>query len=337
MAEINVAILGLDRTGLSLALAMQRYSQQDGRTQFHVTAYEEDNAAIRTARQSGAIKQMEGRLATAVANKDIVIITLPYDQPEAVYRAMAPALKEGAVVLDASPLITPALKLAATVLGEEQHVVGFRPLVNPDYLYDADPSSSLASADAFDNAAVLLAAPAGCIPAAVDLAANFGKVIGGRPTFIDPAEYDALSTYTETLPELTGIALFAAVAGTRGWEDIQRLTNHDFGVLTRRLHEGNPESLRQVWLADPEGLIRAIDLLMDTLAGLRDTLRSEDTYAIDAFLDDTFTQYASWYDKRHRNSWDKMPGKDVGPTQTLMGSLIGERWAKRLTGKTDAD
>ena len=141
-----------------------------------------------------------------------------------------------------------------------------------------------ASDDYFHDSAIYLTPGLRSLPEAIDLAVNFAAILGAKPHFLDPAEHDSLTALTEGIPQVLSIAAYSAAMNHGAWADAQRLTNPPFNVLTRYLLTHHPDALRDEWLANRDGLGRAIDQLIDQLRELRGALADHDEDGIEAFL-----------------------------------------------------
>ena len=338
MASLSIAILGLGRTGTSMGLALRRYMKKGGKHDFEIIGYDVSSHNEKLAQKSEAVDKIEKRLYRAVEDRDLVVMALPYDEVEDSYRKMADSLKAGCVVLDASPLKQPSLNWAKQYFGEEQHMVGITPILNPRYLFDARDTIENAEEDLFDDSTILLSPAASCIKEAVDLAFNFCAVLGSKPRFLDPLEHDAMLGFTEGLPSILGVSVFYYLMGQSNWDDIQWFTNPHFGVLTRPLNDSHPDALREEWMNNRDVLTRALDGMISTLQEVRGVLADGDKNAIDALAENASSQYEQWINHRYNADWDeasKPPKYDRN--NSLLGSMFGSGLMKRLNNNDDDD
>ena len=346
-ATLSVGILGLNRVGTSIGLALRRYMADGGRYSFDIVGYDRSADAAKGAVKAEAIDRSEGKPFQVVADKDIVIMALSYDEVRDAYQSIATDLKEGVVILDVSPLKQPSFEWAKTYLSAEHHVIGISPILNPRYLLDNSQDGDDAAADLFDNSAILISPAVSSIKEAVDLAFNFCTILGSKPRFLDPVEHDALLTYTEGVPKLLGTALFASLMNKPNWDDLMWLTNPSFGVLTRPLKDQHPDALRDEFFNNREAMVRALDDIIATLQSWRNLLATrsdnpqdlEDAQeSIEAAIVSASEEYEKWINRRYRADWDEQPKPKVDPTNTMLGGLLGQGVTKRLFGgKKDQD
>lgn len=321
MAEISVAILGLKRIGTSVGLALKRHNAQKKNTNtFRIEGYDTSRDLAKAAKEMGAVDKVDHRPDTLVRDKDIVVIALPYGEVEGAYELIGPALRAGVVVVDMSPLAQKSLQVAAKYLSGDAHIVCAAPIVNPEYLFDGTDETARATEDYFDKGLMLVMPSAGCIKDAVNLASDFARILGAMPNFYDPAEYDALTAGTETLPSLLGMVMFHTLSQNQGWGDFQRLTNPAFGALTRTLFDTHSSDLRDLWLDSDESLIRHIDTLIETLRAFRVLIATRDVPALENALETASARYETWVNRRMTNNWQDAP---VDPQLPTMGSIMG--------------
>jgi prephenate dehydrogenase len=336
MADISIAILGLGRVGASVGLALKRYNTRSDRAhQFRITGYGANNAQIRDAQKLNACDNIARDAVEAVRGKDIVIVTLPYSEVQGAYQYIGPELRLGAVVMDFSAFKQPSLDWAKKYMREGAHLIGVTPLVNPKYVFDAVDETQRATADLFDDGALMLVPSVTCIPEAIDLGRDFAEVLGATSQFSDPGENDSLMAATEALPAFLGLAYYMTLYNSQGWGDVQKFTNPAFGQLTHHLFDTHPDDLRDLWLSNRDSLLRYTDELMVTLRSLRRVLSDNDQAALEAAVGGASAEYEKWYNRRLKLDWDQepIPTETRGPD--IMSALFGGYLANRLRGKQD--
>lgn len=335
MPELSVAILGLGRIGASIGLSLKRYQDDVGRYTFNITGYDPRPKYDEEAQKQKAVDRTANRAYQAVNGADIVVVAMPYEDLQRTYQDVGGGARDGVVILDTSVMKQPSLNWAKQYLSEEKHLIGITPIVNPAYLYQSGDDQAMAAADLFDKGSMLLTPAPDCAKEAVDLAVNFSTILGATPRFFDPAEHDILTTYTEQLPDIMGTALFYTLMKRSGWNDTQRLTNPAFAVLTRALYDKHPDGLRDEWLHNREMLVQSMDALLSTLQTFRDLLAENEHDAIEAAVVEAAEEYEGWINRRNQGSYDEKPAGGNVSSPSIMGGLLGENLARRLTGKKD--
>ncbi len=334
--KISVAIIGLGRSGASVGLALQRYNRKkDAAYQFDLIGLDNRPDVLHEAEKMGVVSKTTLNTHSAVQERDIIVLALPYADLRRTYQAMRETLRPGAVIMDMSPLKMPSIAYAADYLPDEAHLVGLSPVINPRYLFDGLDDTEHAAEDYFDKSNMMILPAARCAPEAVDLASNFAALLGATPHFMDPLEHDSLVAASLGLPTLLGVLSFYTLSRSPGWGDMQRLTNPPFARLTHQLFDTHPDDLRDLWIGSRESLIQYLDSFNDSLQQIRQALADEDQTSIEGMLNDASTEYSAWINRRHRNQWDEEPPKLEKPG--LTDSLIGGYLGKRLRGDNNND
>jgi prephenate dehydrogenase len=333
MQTIRVSILGLGRVGASFGLALRRCNaRKDARQRFEVIGFDPDERVSTRARALGACETTARTAAAAAANRQIVILTLPLHESEAVWSLIGGVMQPGTVVIDTSPFRQPALAWAKKYAHEEVHPVGAAPIVNARYLFDGLDDLEHAAEDYFDDGVLLISPDPRADRDAVQLVTDLAALIGAQARFTDPAEHDSWVAVMEALPALIGVVAFEAISSQSHWDDTRRIGNPAFGQLTHHLLEMHPDALRDLLLRDRERLIRQIDAFSETLAAVRAVLAANDRAAVEALLIRQQTRYHEWLARRRRHDWDPLPdGARAAVAETLMTSMFGSAIAKRLT------
>lgn len=337
MAHLSIALLGLGRFGASVGLALKRHAEESGRNTFDIVGNDRSQDTEKRAEKMGAIDTIEHKLHEAVRDKDIIVISDHYEEARELFRRIAPDMRDGVVVLDASPVKRPSLEWAKEFFSEEQHLIGITPIYNPKYLWEPRETVDYATEDLFEDSTIILTPSVSTVKPAVDLAFNFCQILGSKPRFLDPIEHDVMLAYTNGLPKLMGGMIFQMLLQQSGWEDLQWFTNPPIGAVTRPLHDTHADALRDEWLNNKDVLTRAMDELIERMQNMRDILAEGDMPAVEALSAEITRGYDEWINRRFRADWDKQNKVKVEAGNTLLGSMFGQGIMKRFTGGDDDD
>ena len=332
---ITLTIIGLERTGSSVALALRRCNRREKAAQhFEVTGSDPRPGILETAQRAKPCDKIGRHPADAARGRDIVVLALPITEQRRVWQGLAEALQPGAVVLDMALLKAPAFRLAQEYLPAEAHLVQLTPVVNARYLFDGRDDAEHAAEDLFDDSSMMLMPAPDCSRAAIELAGDFSTLLGATPHFMDAQEHDSLIAATVDLPALLGVAGFYSLARSPGWQDLQRLTNPPFGRLTHQLFDTHPDDLRDRWLHNREPLLRRLDALQEVLQQTRSALAGADRDALEAMLTQAEEDYSAWINRRSNNNWDadEERSRTPSPSSMLMSGLMGDFLSRRLRG-----
>jgi len=328
MAQINITILGLQRIGASLGLALKAYMKSSGaQHQFTIVGSDEDRETMKTARTMGAIDQEVRDPAQAVEKAQIVLSTLPYHLTKDLFEAIGPELQPGTVVFDFSPLKEMPIKWSNQYFRKgsdgktEAYLVGVTAMINPEYLHDARTGVDSARADMFKDGTLVISPAASCPEEAVRLATELASLLDLRTHFVDSAEHDVLMAAMESLPVLAQLALFRSISASAGWGDSQKLGNLAFSLATHRLATDEPETIGKLSAHNKESTVRALETMAYQLTELAKLIRSGDAETVAEAFSESAEKYRQWQFARTRNKWGDEPEMPNVERTNLLGNF----------------
>lgn len=296
MKAQTVTIVGMGRTGVSIALALKASSA--GLTIVGHDRFRE--LAQKAKDELGAIDRAEWNLVNAVAAADILVLDVPLAELETTLMIIGDEVQPHALVLDLAALKGRGLRWADQYL-KHGHYVGVVPVLSAAFLNDGRDEAGVATADLFKNSVFCLMPSVKADPQAVDTAVTFGRLLGATPYFVDPMEYDSLAQGVETLPGLAAAALFSALQKSTGWRDMLRFANSSFALATQPLQYGT--DITSLALNDKAATLRWLDAFLNELTELRRMIHEGDREAIDLTLGNLLVQREKWLKERARNEW----------------------------------
>ncbi len=314
--SIQFTLIGLDRVGASLALALKQ------RPEIRLAGFDRDNGVARLAQQRGLIHQAHWNLLEATDTADLVFLGGPLADQREWLKALAPTLREGAVVATLGPLLGPPLGWAQELLPAERHGVAAHPRLNPAYLFDGALGMEAAKADLFAGGLWALAAAPHCAPEALKLLADVAGLVGAQPFFMDPAEHDGLMGGAEALPALTALALLRAAQASPGWHEMRKVADRGFATATLAVASAEAAALA---LNGP-AVRHYLDAALAELTTLRELIAAGDQAALEALLQEAADRRAKWIVERAKGEWEKQD------QPALQAPTLGETLGRMLTG-----
>jgi prephenate dehydrogenase len=333
MANVSVTIIGLGRMGASFGLALKALNgKPEVKHTFSITGSDKTPAKIKAAAKLSALDAEQANIEESVRGADIVIVTAPFGDVEAIYELIGPALKPGAVVIDCAPIKTPSVAWAKKYFRRNEagenvaYLVGLTPVINPEYLGEAWEETAAARPDLFTNGVFFIVPAADCPPEAVRLVSDLSDLLNVKVHFSDPAEHDGMVASTEGLPALLQLAYFRSLVNSSSWQDSQWLSNPAFFLATHQLAEGDPMALGAAAYHNRRNLIAKVDAVMEALARLREALTIDDADLMPEYYDDAMKKYADWQSARARNRWSTEPEaiekSELRGSMNLFGPLM---------------
>lgn len=317
MKTQNITVIGLRRTGMSIALAIKATPLE-----FTLVGHDSDRELSKQALDSGAVDKIESNLKRAASAADILVLAIPSVQIEGTLRVIGTELQEHTLVIDLSALKGPGIKFAAQYI-QQGHYIGARPIFSAASFADGLSTAGSARADLFTDSVFCIMPGVETDPQAVETAVNFGRLLGASPYFVDPLEYDSLAQGVESMPGLFAAAIFAAINKTTGWRDILRFADLPFATATMPL-DTEPDELAYLALNDKLATLRWLDALTAEINTLRRLVYEENTEVLNALLDEMGDSRARWLHERAENEWMELkdPAVEVpGMGQRFLGGL----------------
>ena len=325
MQTNTITIVGMRRTGTSIAMALK-----EGALDFTLIGHDSDSDLLRETAVTEAVDRVEADLIKACIPADIIVLAMPSVDLQATLSLIGDRVQPHTLVMDLTALKAPGIRLAKEYL-QEGHYVGARPVFAASTFSDLQAGIDSARADLFQNSVFCVMPSAETDPKAVETAVKFGKLLGAKPYFVDPFEYDQLSLGVETMPGVGAAALFRSITKTSGWRDILRFADLPFAVGTLPL-DTDTEDLAYHLLNDREATVRWLDGFMVQLSDFRRLLVDSDPEILMAYLAELSFTRDKWLQERSENDWDEAPSDDFNlPSvgEHFFGSLASRRKSER--------
>ena len=317
MSKATITVIGLGKIGSSIGLALKKPELD-----YQVIGHDRDRSVANKAKELGAVDSVSWNLLSACEGADVVILAIPFDQVEETLQAIGPELRPNCVVVDTSFLKQPAIAWADAHLGQDVHFVGIFLGTNPEHALDTAKGPAGARADLFANSPCSLMPSPSCRPEAVKATQDLAALLGATPHFMDPAEFDGLSTAVNLLPGLMAAALMRPVSDTSSWREMRRLTAGALSLFSAPLESGGP-SLAQAAVENRETVLHWLDIILEELQALRAQVNEAQRDALINQLEASIQARDIWMDDWQRNRWEKVAGPEMPTMGSFFGQLLG--------------
>lgn len=281
-----VAIVGTGMIGTSLGLALQRAGAAR-----EIVGVDAARDAARAAHARGAFDRVAASPADLGAC-DVIIVAVPVAAIGGVLASLPPL--DGAVVTDVGSVKGAVLEAARAALGDDvAHFVPGHPVAGSH-----ESGAAAATADRFDGCRVVLTPDERTDDTALRRVEELWVAAGaGAVTVMDAAVHDRVFAYTSHLPHAVAYAL---IAGLLSRADADRLFACTAGGLRdfTRIAASDPVMWRDVFLANAERVLEAMDDFSAGVARLREHIARGDGAALHDFLKAVATRRAADPDKR---------------------------------------
>jgi prephenate dehydrogenase len=265
--RMRVAILGVGLIGGSIGLAAR------ARADAEVCGYDRDERVCARALELGAIDVQAPDLAGALAGAEVVFVATPVGVlADTVGQALSGAARD-CVISD----VGSTKRALASVIADERFVGG-HPLAGAE-----TAGVEHAREDLFDGATWYLTPAEGSTAGVLyeRLHRLLGR-LGARPTAIDADTHDRLMACVSHLPHVLANLLVAQATGVLGEQSRLPAVGPSFRDATR-VAGANSEIWTDIYLANSDALIAAVQELERRLADVRTWLAAGDASAVRAW------------------------------------------------------
>jgi prephenate dehydrogenase len=318
MAKASITIIGLGRIGSSIGLALKAPELD-----YEIVGHDKDSLVQKKAREMGAVDSTAWNLLSACESADVVMLAIPFDQVRETLQTIGPELRPNCVVIDTSFLKEPVLAWAKKYLREDVHFVGISLGLNPDYALDSSRGPGSARADLFAKSPCALMPALNCRPEAVKASQDLAVLLGATPYFMDPTEYDGLSTAINLLPGLMAAAVLRPTMDAPSWREMRRIASSDLAHFSIPLEVGG-QSLAQAAVLSKENVLRWLDTIVEEIQILREQIEEGQKDRLGLQIEAIYESRDKWLGDWERNRWERSAAtSEISGPGSIFGQLFG--------------
>jgi prephenate dehydrogenase len=265
---MKVAVLGVGLIGGSIGLAARQ------RLQCEVAGWGRTEATLDRALELGALDRVASSVGEACASADVVFCAAPVATLPELARAALEASGPDTVVTDAGS----TKRGIVAALGDDERFVGGHPLAGAE-----TAGVENARPDLFEGALWYLTPTERTGGILYDRLQRTIADLGARPQAIDAAAHDRLMATVSHLPHVLANAL-ATQAAAELTRDSERMP--EVGPSFRdstRVAGSNPSIWGDIFAANRDAVVAAIDGVVDRLGEARTLIQSGDTAEVAAW------------------------------------------------------
>jgi len=267
MSEVlfdKIALIGIGLIGSSLARVIRRENLAG-----QVTIATRSPATLARAEELGLGDSYTTDMAEAVRDADLIVVSVPVGSSEEVAKAIAPALKKGAIVTDVGSTKASVIAQMQPHMPEGVHFIPGHPLAGTE---KSGPDAGFA--DLFRNRWCIFTPPPGTDPAALEKLSTFWRRCGSNIDTMDAAHHDMTLAIVSHLPHIIAYN----IVGTA--DDLESVTKSEvikysasgFRDFTR-LAASDPTMWRDVCLHNKDAILEMLARFSEDLASLQRAIR----------------------------------------------------------------
>ena len=294
---IQISIIGLDRVGVSAAMALSAKDKA-----IRCKGWDPDREKCIAADQTKAFHAVSKNLPDAVKGSALVLVTLP---PRAFQTALDDLKAAGlpaAILVNLSARQSAPAAWIEAAFGADAPYFSMLPALNPDCLDESAQERKEPRADLFKGGRLYISSSPRAAEGLLNLAVDLAVLLGGQPVFAEAGEVDGLAAANSLLPELTISALMNAVSGQPSWRDGQHLAGAALAQAGMPLDDLPAAEWARIALADGQNSLRVLDDLGGVLRKMRQALLDQDQDALEEAMLDSQRARSTWLENRKRGA-----------------------------------
>ncbi|WP_259781583.1 prephenate/arogenate dehydrogenase family protein [Aestuariispira ectoiniformans] len=272
----KVTLIGLGLIGSSLAWAMKR-----GGLAGHIAGAARSAETRAKSLELGFVDSVSDDMAEAVKDADLVVICTPLSAYTAVARAIAPHLKDGAIVSDVGSCKRSAIDDVQQYLPDHAHFVAAHPIAGTE---NSGPEAGFA--ELFDGRYLIITPTSGTDGKALERVKRLWETIGAIVEIMSPEHHDRVFAITSHLPHLIAYTIVGTVADLEHQlarehvtdealvrtNEVVRFSGSGFRDFTR-IAGSDPTMWRDVFLKNREATLEMLGRFTEDLVALQRAIR----------------------------------------------------------------
>jgi cyclohexadieny/prephenate dehydrogenase len=259
----HVTLIGLGLIGSSLAHAVKRRNLAE-----RITGYDVSESVRKRAAEI-ELAAIASDPAEAVADADLVILCSPVGSYKELAAAIAPCLKQGAILSDVGSVKSAVIRDVAPALPKGVHFLPAHPIAGTE---QSGPDAGFASL--FDHRWCIITPLPGADASALAKLKQFWEACGSQVEVMDAAHHDLVLAMTSHVPHLIAYN----IVGTA--HDLEKVTEGEvikfsaggFRDFTR-IAASNPVMWRDVFLNNRDAVLEVLGRFNEDLSLLQRAVR----------------------------------------------------------------
>jgi cyclohexadieny/prephenate dehydrogenase len=260
----RLALIGIGLIGSSISHAARRAGAVS-----HIAIHSRSPATLKRAHELHLGDSYHADPAEAARGADAVILCIPVGASGDMAKAIAPALKPGAIVSDAGSVKTSVVAQIAPHLPKEVHFVPAHPVAGTEY---SGPDAGFAAL--FDNKWTILTPPPETDQQAVERLRDFWKRLGANVELMTPEHHDLVLAITSHVPHLIAYNIVGTAEHleTVTESEVMKFSAGGFRDFTR-IAASDPTMWRDIFLNNREAVLEMLGRFTEDLTALQRNIR----------------------------------------------------------------
>ncbi len=317
---IRIAIVGMGLIGTSLGMALRTANERESPLgKITVVGFDPDRRRTGEARGRLAIDQESNSLAEAVRDANLIIVAVPVQAIQEIFRSLATLASPGAVVTDVASTKSFVMDWARDLLPTTIDFIGGHPMAGREQSGPAAADPNL-----FRNALYCLCPSTNASEQSIAIVEALVQQIGAKVYYVDSVEHDAYVAAVSHLPFLLSASLVEVTSRSPGWREMSPLAATGFRDISR-LASGDPEMHRDICLTNAPALTRWINDTVSYLLDVREWLEQGREAEILEMFRHAQEVREEWLESKPHMRPGESDFENLSSTQIERPSLFGRR------------
>lgn len=263
----KVTLIGVGLIGSSIARAIRAHGAAR-----RIVATDASKHVLSRVRELAIADEATDDLASAVRGADLVILCVPVGACGEVARAIAPHLRQGAIVSDVGSVKAAIIAQVAPHMPAGVHFIPAHPIAGTEY---SGPDAGFAGL--FQNRWCILTPPDGADAAAIEMLSAFWRRFGANVETMSAGHHDLVLAVTSHLPHLIAYNIVGTAADLEEvtQSEVIKFSASGFRDFTR-IAASDPTMWRDIFLNNKEAVLEMLGRFDEDLTALQRMIRRGD-------------------------------------------------------------
>ncbi len=266
----NLCVIGTGLIGGSFCLALKEAGVVK-----NITGAGRSEETLKKAQQLNIIDHYETDIARAVANADVVFVSVPLGAMQSVFEKIAAGLKQAgnqkAIITDAGSAKQQVQQLAEKIFADDaSRFVAGHPIAGTE---NSGPAAAFA--ELYKSRRVILTPVAETDADAIKLVTELWQETGALVESMDAAHHDKVLAATSHLPHILAFGLVHCLENMEDIENVFRFAAGGFRDVTR-IASSDPTMWRDICLNNRELILEMMQRYKDELDMIYNALEASD-------------------------------------------------------------
>lgn len=297
MAKGQIAVVGMDNVGISMALAIKRALPES-----NLVIVDPVGRRLREAGKFAKFEQTATDVASGCRGAALVILNVRPSQLREAFKLIGPQMIEDAVILVLTPVAVAADEWAAELLPRGVHYMICHLVLHPEKAAQTQPD-----ADLFHGAVLCLLPAPQTDGGVVKIGGDLARTLGARPYYLDAAELDGMLGGVEGLPYLLSALAALTAMHSEAWRELSMVAGPLFARVTQPMLEPQYDQGMGVQLNRTE-VLRWLDMFQANLRDLRRVIETGQEQELSKIFEELEQKRTEWLNSRPVRAWTDEAG-----------------------------